>query len=101
MFIFEIRIYLILFSMSIKVAVRVRPFNSSEIEKKCSCCIEMNNETTIIKDASGNTKTFTFDYSFWSHDQFKITPEGSIPLSPKYADQKKVFETVKLFSSEY
>jgi hypothetical protein len=35
--------------------------------------IEMNNNTTKIKDInSGEKKEFTFDYSFWSHDGFFI-----------------------------
>lgn len=63
--------------MSVKVAVRVRPFNNREIELKSENCIEMVGNTTILKDPStGNTRDFTFDYSFWSHDGFDTTEEG-------------------------
>jgi len=33
----------------------------------------MNNNTTVIKDLEKDEKKeFTFDYSFWSHDGFKV-----------------------------
>ena len=61
--------------MSIKVAVRVRPFNEREQKLGAKLCIEMNGAMTKITDpAGGNSankdgfKEFTFDYSFWSHD---------------------------------
>ena len=31
---------------SVKVAVRVRPFNSRELAKDCSCIIDMSDSTT-------------------------------------------------------
>ncbi|KRT82690.1 Kinesin, partial [Oryctes borbonicus] len=60
---------------SVKVAVRVRPFNNREISKECKCIIEMGGNTTAIanpkappgtKDA---IKNFNFDYSYWSHNE--------------------------------
>ncbi|KAI4457166.1 kinesin-related [Holotrichia oblita] len=60
---------------SVKVAVRVRPFNNREISKECKCIIEMGGNTTTIanpkappgtKDA---IKSFNFDYSYWSHNE--------------------------------
>jgi hypothetical protein len=57
--------------MSVKVAVRVRPFNQREKELKCECIIEMQDPTTRLKPFKGEAqKDFTFDYSFWSFDQF-------------------------------
>ncbi|KDR21304.1 hypothetical protein L798_04238 [Zootermopsis nevadensis] len=59
---------------SVKVAVRVRPFNNREISRECKCIIEMGGSTTYIinpkvppgsKDA---TKNFNYDYSYWSHN---------------------------------
>ena len=51
--------------MSFKVAVRVRPFNDSEIKRGSKCCVKMNGPTTTIIDpATGEDKSFTFDYSF-------------------------------------
>jgi hypothetical protein len=57
--------------MSVKVAVRVRPFNSREIDLQSKLIIEMSSNTTKIVDIQTNEKRdFTFDYSFWSHDGF-------------------------------
>lgn len=80
--------------MSVKVAVRVRPFNDREISMQATTCIAMIGNQTIIKDpeefdSEAAEKTFTFDYSFWSHDGFVtredgvMVPDGS--TSP-YAD---------------
>lgn len=59
---------------SVKVAVRVRPFNSREIGRESKCIIEMNGATTAITNpkvppgTSDSVKRFNFDYSYWSHD---------------------------------
>lgn len=84
--------------MSVKVAVRVRPFNSREIELNSTLCIAMNGPTTIllgnfvnlhidVEDSKKN-RDFAFDYSFWSHDSFENDENGySKPLpGTKYAD---------------
>ena len=82
--------------MSVKVAVRVRPFNSREIELQSELCLDVKDKTTIITDkTSGNTREFSFDYSFWSHDCFDTTPDGLyVANSDKYADQQFVFQKV-------
>ena len=82
--------------MSVKVAVRVRPFNTREKENKSTCCIEMNGNQTIIKDELDQPRTFTFDHSFWSHDCYIEQENGylSPDSSGKYADQALVFETL-------
>lgn len=81
--------------MSVKVGVRVRPFNSREKERESHCIIEMNQNQTKIKDELGQEKTFTFDHSFWSHDGFIEEPNGYLrPADDRYADQAYVFETV-------
>ena len=54
-----------------------------------------NGPVTTIKDDLNNEKTYTFDYSFWSHDGFSVDSEGySKPESSdsKYADQQIVFD---------
>ena len=82
--------------MSVKVAVRVRPFNTREISQNSTSIIEMpgNNQTKII-DESGKEKTYTFDHSFWSHDGYKVLEDGYFePEDEKYADQKYVFNAV-------
>lgn len=58
---------------SVKVAVRVRPFNSRELNKDSDCIIQMEGATTRITnpkcpDAKDAVKSFNFDYSYWSHD---------------------------------
>ncbi|XP_026119705.1 kinesin-like protein KIF1A isoform X8 [Carassius auratus] len=72
---------------SVKVAVRVRPFNSREMSKDSKCIIQMSgNTTTIINPkAPKETKSFNFDYSYWSH----TTPEDT-----NYASQQQVFRDI-------
>ena len=82
--------------MSIKVAVRVRPFNTREKDNQSVCIISMTENSTSIKDDNGQDKTFTFDHSFWSHDQYIENEDGYLSPEPgsPYADQKIVFETL-------
>ncbi|XP_018567497.1 kinesin-like protein unc-104 [Anoplophora glabripennis] len=60
---------------SVKVAVRVRPFNNRERSRDCKCIIQMSGNTTAITNpkAEPNTKdaqkSFNFDYSYWSHEE--------------------------------
>ncbi|XP_071490003.1 kinesin-like protein KIF28P [Diadema antillarum] len=83
---------------SVKVAVRVRPFNSREKARNAELIIAMNGNTTIIRnpeDKNEEPRKFNFDFSYWSHDGFvePSTPDGYLaPANSKYADQKKVFE---------
>lgn len=58
---------------SVKVAVRVRPFNTREITRDSKCIIEMSDNTTTITNpkvalTDDAVKRFNFDYSYWSHD---------------------------------
>ena len=51
--------------------------------------------TTIFDPNTGDERPFTFDYSFWSHDNFEINEHGfMIPTSKKYADQNVVYEAL-------
>uniref|UniRef100_UPI00398ED23E kinesin-like protein KIF28 n=1 Tax=Pristiophorus japonicus TaxID=55135 RepID=UPI00398ED23E len=81
---------------SVKVAVRVRAFNQTEKDAG-SCCIisEASNNITIWDPRNrNNTKTFTFDLSYWSHSGFVKNEEGIlIPDGPtsRYADQRRMF----------
>ena len=81
--------------MSVKVAVRVRPFNEREVNMGSTKCVTMVGNQTIIKDPEqDNGKTFSFDYSLWSHDGFAIDADGvSKADSPDsvYADQDYVY----------
>ena len=58
--------------MSVKVGVRVRPFNQREADLNCKLCVDMIESKTRLFDADDPEKfrDFTFDYSFWSHDGF-------------------------------
>ncbi|XP_030630592.1 kinesin-like protein KIF1A [Chanos chanos] len=72
---------------SVKVAVRVRPFNSREIGKESKCIIQMSGNTTTIinpKQPKDN-KSFNFDYSYWSHTS---------PEDVNYACQKQVYKDI-------
>ncbi|XP_036971073.1 kinesin-like protein KIF1A isoform X24 [Acanthopagrus latus] len=72
---------------SVKVAVRVRPFNSREIGKESKCIIQMTGNTTTIinpKQAKDN-KSFNFDYSYWSHTS---------PEDVNYASQMRVYKDI-------
>uniref|UniRef100_T1HYD7 Kinesin-like protein unc-104 n=1 Tax=Rhodnius prolixus TaxID=13249 RepID=T1HYD7_RHOPR len=75
---------------SVKVAVRVRPFNNREISRECKCIIEMAGYTTTIanpkappgtKDA---IKSFNYDYSYYSHD----------PTDPNFTNQQMVYKDI-------
>ena len=49
----------------------------------------------MVHPQTGEDRTFTFDYSFWSHDGFREDDNGIfVPTSPKYADQNVVFEAL-------
>ncbi|KAA0719120.1 Kinesin-like protein KIF1A [Triplophysa tibetana] len=72
---------------SVKVAVRVRPFNSREIGKDSKCIIQMTGNTTTILNPKQpkDNKSFNFDYSYWSH----TTPEDI-----NYACQMQVYKDI-------
>ncbi|XP_077055018.1 kinesin-like protein KIF1A isoform X14 [Siphateles boraxobius] len=72
---------------SVKVAVRVRPFNSREMGKESKCIIQMSgNTTTIINPkAPKENKSFNFDYSYWSH----TSPEDN-----NFASQQQVYRDI-------
>ena len=49
----------------------------------------------MVDPNTGDERPFTFDYSFWSHDQFKEDENGIlVPTGPKYADQNVVYEAL-------
>uniref|UniRef100_A0A1I8MI88 Kinesin-like protein unc-104 n=1 Tax=Musca domestica TaxID=7370 RepID=A0A1I8MI88_MUSDO len=76
---------------SVKVAVRVRPFNSREISRESKCIIEMfDNTTTAITNpkvppnSADSVKRFNFDYSYWSHN----------PKDPCFSTQAMVYKDI-------
>ncbi|XP_036109716.1 kinesin-like protein KIF1A isoform X8 [Molossus molossus] len=73
---------------SVKVAVRVRPFNSREMSRDSKCIIQMSGSTTTIvnpKQPKETPKSFSFDYSYWSHTS---------PEDIDYASQKQVYRDI-------
>ncbi|XP_068277355.1 kinesin-like protein KIF1A isoform X11 [Nyctibius grandis] len=73
---------------SVKVAVRVRPFNSREMSRESKCIIQMSGNTTTIlnpKQPKETPKSFSFDYSYWSH---------TTPADINYASQKQVYRDI-------
>ncbi|XP_062902180.1 kinesin-like protein KIF1A isoform X20 [Mobula hypostoma] len=73
---------------SVKVAVRVRPFNSREISRESKCIIQMSGNTTTIvnpKQPKEAPKSFNFDYSYWSH---------TTPADINYASQQQVYRDI-------
>ncbi|XP_075459654.1 kinesin-like protein KIF1B isoform X17 [Ascaphus truei] len=73
---------------SVKVAVRVRPFNSRELGKDSKCIIQMQGNSTCIlnpKNPKEPAKSFSFDYSYWSH-----TSQDD----PCFASQNRVYNDI-------
>ncbi|KAM3922169.1 kinesin-like protein KIF1B isoform 2-T2 [Leptodactylus fuscus] len=73
---------------SVKVAVRVRPFNSRELSKESKCIIQMQGNSTSIlnpKNPKEPAKSFSFDYSYWSHTS---------PDDPCFASQSRVYNDI-------
>uniref|UniRef100_A0A8C5A947 Kinesin motor domain-containing protein n=1 Tax=Gadus morhua TaxID=8049 RepID=A0A8C5A947_GADMO len=73
---------------SVKVAVRVRPFNSRETNRNARCIIQMKDNTTCIsnpKQPKDGAKNFTFDYSYWSHTTVE---------EPDFVSQEQVYKDI-------
>lgn len=67
---------------SVKVAVRVRPFNNREMELKSKCVIDMSEKTTFITNSANQTYKFEYDYSYSSFDCANRS---------KFASQERVY----------
>ncbi|KAL8592992.1 hypothetical protein ACOMHN_017922 [Nucella lapillus] len=81
---------------SVKVAVRVRPFNQREKDRKATLIIQMQGTMTTIQNPEApkeEPKRFSFDYSYWSHDGYVTEKEGLLDAAPgtQYASQGRVF----------
>ncbi|ERE69322.1 kinesin-like protein KIF1C-like protein [Cricetulus griseus] len=73
---------------SVKVAVRVRPFNARETSQDAKCVVSMQGNTTSIinpKQSKDAPKSFTFDYSYWSHTSVE---------DPQFASQQQVYRDI-------
>ncbi|KAH7726338.1 kinesin protein [Aphelenchoides avenae] len=77
---------------SVKVAVRVRPFNSREITSEAKCVIGMTGSTTTISGGPQNQMhSFNFDYSYWSCNK----------QDSHFAGQKRVYEELGMEMLEH
>jgi kinesin family protein 1 len=83
---------------SVKVAVRVRPFNSRELQREAQCIIRMEGPTTFIANIKAQpgetdiTKSFNYDYSYWSHTD---------PSDSQFVTQKQVYEDLGIEMLEH
>ncbi|CAG5107813.1 Similar to Klp98A: Kinesin-like protein Klp98A (Drosophila melanogaster) [Cotesia congregata] len=76
---------------SVKVAVRVRPFNKREVAMNAKLIVQMDGKRTRIYNSKSpgscrdndkeKYKDFTFDHSYWSYE----------PTDENYASQEEVF----------
>ena len=92
---------------TVKVAVRVRPFNGREKDRNATCIIRMIGvKTVIINPDTQEEKEFAFDYSYWSHDGFEILespePDLDLPGGGYYAPaNRRGGPTTSEFGCEY
>ena len=89
--------------MSVKVGVRVRPFNQRETALNCRLCVDMVGNMTRLFDADdpeNKHRDFTFDYSFWSHDEFIVEESGYFRYLIIYAEpHHKNMQTKDMYSN--
>ncbi|CAF2419386.1 unnamed protein product [Rotaria sp. Silwood2] len=81
---------------SVKVAVRVRPFNARERTRQAKCIIRMDQQeqTTFIRNPIDDTiKHYKYDYSYWSCDE-NVNNQ-------KFATQKKVYQDLGIEMLEH
>jgi len=81
---------------SVKVAVRVRPFNTRERTRQAKCIIRMDQheQTTFIQNPADDTiKHYKYDYSYWSCDE-NVNNE-------KFATQDQVYQDLGIEMLEH
>ena len=81
---------------SVKVAVRVRPFNTRERNQQSKCIIRMDQEeqVTFIRNPLDDTvKHYKYDYSYWSCDE-NINNQ-------KFATQEQVYKDLGIEMLEH
>ncbi|CAF3830630.1 unnamed protein product [Rotaria sordida] len=81
---------------SVKVAVRVRPFNTRERNRQAKCIIRMDpkEQTTFIRNPIDDTvKHYKYDYSYWSCDE-NINNQ-------KFATQEQVYQDLGIEMLEH
>uniref|UniRef100_A0A915CN57 Kinesin-like protein n=1 Tax=Ditylenchus dipsaci TaxID=166011 RepID=A0A915CN57_9BILA len=66
---------------SVKVVVRLRPFNTREMDLNAKCVVEIADKSTYITSGTNQPHKFEYDHSYWSMDK----------KEPQYASQEKVY----------
>jgi hypothetical protein len=80
-------------------------YNKREKDHKSQLILKMKDKTTVIIKPDGKDPiTFTFDYSYWSHDGYKVREDGYLlpEEGSSYTDQVNVgyFSSCSLYSLE-
>jgi kinesin family protein 1 len=81
---------------SVKVAVRVRPFNTRERARQAKCIIRMDQDeqaTFIRNPIDDSIKHYKYDYSYWSCDEYVN--------NQKFATQKQVYQDLGIEMLEH
>jgi len=66
---------------NVKVAVRVRPFNQREKDKKSRCIVTMRQQQTVlVHPYTEQVQSFMFDHSFWSFDNVAHNCMGQLQI---------------------
>ena len=78
-----------------------RQHNAREIARNATLIIGMSGKQTTIsnpEDPKTEPRKFAFDYSYWSHDEYKERPDGYLePSGARYADQVSNSRTNSVF----
>ena len=81
----------------VQVGIRVRPF-IQKIDGDDQLCVSMTDTQTTITDVIGDSKEkrYTFDYSFWTHDEYTVEADGYCRANEggRYKDQDYVFKKI-------
>ncbi|KAK7082518.1 putative TRAFAC class myosin-kinesin ATPase superfamily [Halocaridina rubra] len=72
-------------STAVSVGVRIRPMNQREADACEAIALEVSGNTVMVVDDTGPpSHSFTYDHSFWSHDEHH----------PFYASQERVYNAI-------
>ena len=70
-------------------------YNDREKNRKATLIIDMKGNQTEITDPENKgagPRQFSFDFSYWSHDEFNERADGYLePKGTRYADQVNVY----------
>ncbi len=75
----------------------MRPFNKREIGRNAKMIVAMSGGSTTISNPedSNDSRTFTFDFSYWSFDGSKEQKDGYAAPDPKHPNGSKFCDQVQ------